>query len=82
MIVSFKGPAWSTESTDKAALDLLAAIAFLPRQGASTRLAIGSQVKPNMFCSAEDAALSASDGPPPIISVRAAADCTPWRNSR
>ncbi len=36
---------------------LLAAMTFLPKHGASTRLAIGSQIKPNMDWKArEDAA--------------------------
>lgn len=38
---------------------LLAAMTFLPRHGASTRLAMGSQMRPSMLCSAMEAAARA-----------------------
>ena len=52
---------------------LAAAITFFPRQGASTRLAIGSQIKPIMLCMAIEAAATVSGSVPPAILTSAAA---------
>mmetsp|Transcript_45987 Transcript_45987/g.73972 ORF Transcript_45987/g.73972 Transcript_45987/m.73972 type:complete len:213 (+) Transcript_45987:25-663(+) len=54
-------------------IEFVAAMTFLPRQGASTRLAMGSQVIPNEFCNASDAAPRACFVSPPAMVVIAAA---------
>ena len=53
---------------------MAAAIAFLPRQGASTRLAIGSQIIPRLDCKAMEAAATACSRLPPARVTRPAAD--------
>ena len=50
-----------------------AAITFLPRHGASTRLAIGSQIRPSMLWKAIEAAATAWSRVPPASVTRAAA---------
>ncbi len=52
---------------------LVAAMTFLPRQGASTRFARVSQVMPKEFCRAWEAALSCCSRLPPASPVMAAA---------
>ena len=52
---------------------MLAASTLRPRQGTSTRLATGSQIRPSMFCRAIEAAARPCSGVPPAISTRAAA---------
>ena len=54
-----------------------AAITFLPKQGASTRLPIGSHISPSEFCKASDAAAMACSSVPPFNPTKAAAAIPP-----
>ena len=56
---------------------LEAAITFLPRQGASTRLPIGSHIRPSEFCKAREAAPMACNSVPPFKPTKAAAAIPP-----
>jgi hypothetical protein len=68
--MSGSNPASAMFAQDKA---FAAAMTFLPRQGASTRFAIGSQISPIMLCMAIEAAATDCASVPPASVTSAAA---------
>ena len=74
-MTSSNGMTWSKPDRAMFAQEsaLAAAMTFFPRHGASTRLAMGSQIKPIMLCMAMEAAAQACRVSPPDRVTSAAA---------